>query len=107
LFPQHGAGRKQERQIALADWQERIIEDEPEMFLRGLIHSDGCRVINRVNGRPYPRYYFSQRSSDIREIFTAACLRLGLRVSTAGHNHLAIGRRMDVAFVDTFVGTKA
>ena len=52
LFPQHGAGRKHERRIALADWQQRIVEDEPEMFLRGLIHSDGCRVSTASAGGP-------------------------------------------------------
>ena len=107
LFPQHGAGRKHERRIALADWQQRIVEDEPEMFLRGLIHSDGCRVLNRVGGRAYPRYLFSQRSADIREIFAGACRRLGVTVSTAGRNQVSIGRRADVAFVDGFVGPKA
>src|SRR5579862_3390695 len=54
LFPQHGAGRKHERGIVRAAWQQRIVEDEPQMFLRGLIHSDGCRILNRVNGRAYP-----------------------------------------------------
>ena len=106
LFPQHGSGRKHERPITLAGWQQRIVEDEPEMFLRGLIHSDGCRILNRVGGKAYPRYLFSQRSADIREIFAAACRRLGVTVSTAGRNQLSIGRRMDVAFVDGFVGPK-
>ena len=106
LFPQHGTGRKHERRIALAKWQERIVEDEPEMFLRGLIHSDGCRVLNRVNGRAYPRYLFSQRSADISEIFSGACRRLGVTVSAAGRHQLSIGRRADVAFVDGFVGPK-
>ena len=35
LFPQHGAGRKHERNIALEDWQTRILEREPWRFLRG------------------------------------------------------------------------
>jgi len=107
LFPQHGRGRKHERRIVLAEWQERIVEDQPEMFLRGLIHSDGCRVLNRVNGRVYPRYFFSQRSADIREIFAGTCRRLGVTVSAAGRDQLSISRRMDVAFVDGFVGPKA
>ena len=33
--------------------------DHPKEFLRGLIHSDGCRVLNRVNGKGYPRYFFT------------------------------------------------
>ena len=48
LFPQHGPGRKHERKIELAPWQEAIVDREPEQFIRGLIHSDGCRTTNRV-----------------------------------------------------------
>lgn len=46
-FPQHGPGRKHERKIALEDWQQQIVDTYPEEFVRGLIHSDGCRTINR------------------------------------------------------------
>ena len=46
LFPQHGAGRKHLRPIALEQWQREIVQREPEVFLRGLFHSDGCRITN-------------------------------------------------------------
>jgi hypothetical protein len=63
LFPQHGPGPKHLRKIQLEPWQEAIVEREPEQFIRGLLHSDGCRVMNRVyvNGKDYayPRYSFS------------------------------------------------
>lgn len=65
LFPQHGPGHKHERRIALAPWQEAIVDREPQKFLRGLLHSDGCRVYNHVNGKDYPRYFFAQVSDDI------------------------------------------
>lgn len=45
LIPQHGPGRKHTRPIVLADWQERIVAAHTEEFLRGLIHSDGTRII--------------------------------------------------------------
>lgn len=70
LFPQHGPGRKHTREIALASWQQEIVEEYAEDFVRGLIHSDGCRAINRVR-RPlndgerwyeYPRYFFTNAS---------------------------------------------
>jgi len=35
LFPQHGPGRKHERKIELAPWQEAIVDREPEQFIRG------------------------------------------------------------------------
>src|SRR5207244_3852587 len=73
LFPQHGPGRKHERKIELVPWQEAIVQREPEQFIRGLLQSDGCRIINRVcvNGTDYayPRYLFSQVSKDIQGIF--------------------------------------
>jgi hypothetical protein len=49
LFPQHGSGRKHHRTIGLALWQVEIVEAHPGPFLRGLIHSDGWRGLNRVN----------------------------------------------------------
>ena len=77
LFPQHGPGKKHSRQIELVDWQREIVERCPGALLRGLIHSDGWRGLNRVfvKGRwyEYPRYQFSNRSADIRRIFTDAC----------------------------------
>ena len=48
LFPQHGPGRKHQRKIELAPWQEEIVAEYPGDFARGLFHSDGCRAINRV-----------------------------------------------------------
>ena len=59
LFPQHGAGRKHERPIVLAPWQQQLVDRRPAMLLRGLIQSDGCRVLNRVKGKDYPRYQFT------------------------------------------------
>lgn len=46
LFPQHGAGRKHLRKIELAEWQREIVAKYPEQLLRGLFHSDGCRIVN-------------------------------------------------------------
>ena len=51
LFPQHGPGRKHERRIVLASWQQEIVEAKGEAFLRGTIHSDGCRTVNRFTTR--------------------------------------------------------
>ena len=48
LFPQHGAGPKHKRRIALEPWQQRVVDRYPGRLLRGLIHSDGCRVTNKI-----------------------------------------------------------
>lgn len=106
LFPQHGPGRKHERKIELEQWQQEIVDRHPREFLRGLIHSDGCRVLNRVNGKDYPRYFFSQVSADIRGIFCAACDRLGIEYRHNRWNSISIARARSVALLDTFVGAK-
>jgi hypothetical protein len=110
LLPQHGPGRKHSRTIALAPWQQIIVEAYPGPFLRGLIHSDGWRGINRVDvkGRTYeyPRYQFSNRSDDIRRLFTYACDLVGIAWRPWGRYHVSVARRDAVALLDEFVGPK-
>ena len=48
LFPQHGPGPKHKRPIELAPWQRDLVSAQPWPFVRGMIHSDGCRATNRV-----------------------------------------------------------
>jgi hypothetical protein len=113
LFPQHGVGPKHQRLIALEPWQAEIALDEhPELFVRGLIHSDGWRGTNRVrgaNGRPYgyPRYQFSNRSADIRRLLVRACDALGVETRQMNAWTISIARRASVALLDEFVGPKS
>jgi hypothetical protein len=111
LLPQHGPGRKHSRTIALVPWQVEIVEEHPGRFLRGLIHSDGWRGLNRVHvkGRDYeyPRYQFSNRSDDIRTLFTHACELLGVAWRPWGRYHISVARREAVARLDQFVGPKS
>jgi hypothetical protein len=111
LFPQHGPGRKHHRPILLADWQRAIVAKYPGALLRGLIHSDGWRGLNRVfvKGKAYvyPRYQFSNRSDDIRKIFTDTCDLLGIEWRPWGRWHISVARRDSVAKLDRFVGPKA
>ena len=106
LFPQHGPRRKHERVIELLPWQREIARSHPGRLLRGLIHSDGCRILNRVNGTDYPRYHFSNMSSDIRQIFCNACEDYGIRWTTCREELLSVARRRDVARLDMVVGPK-
>jgi hypothetical protein len=115
LFPQHGTGRKHERPIVLAPWQRDIVERHPWPFVRGLIHSDGCRTVNRFktqlpSGRvaayAYPRYFFSNLSADIRGLFCDTCDRLGLRWTQSNHRNISISHRASVALLDEHVGPK-
>jgi hypothetical protein len=111
VIPQHGAGRKHSRPIELAPWQRAIVGAYPGPFLRGLIHSDGWRGVNRVHvkGRTYeyPRYQFSNRSDDIRQLFVYACEVLGVAWRPWGRYHISVARRDAVVLLDQFVGPKA
>lgn len=110
LFPQHGPGKKHRRRIELVDWQEQIVYEHPGRLLRGLIHSDGWRGLNRVHVKgkdySYSRYQFSSRSSDIRRIFTDTCDLLGIEWRRWGKWHVSVARRESVAKLDQFVGPK-
>ena len=114
-FPQHGRGKKHERRIVLADWQTRLCRAHPRDLLRGLIHSDGCRTINRFktklpSGRvaeyEYPRYFFSNLSADIRGIFCDHCEMLGIRWTQSNHRNISISDRRSVELMDRYVGPK-
>ena len=105
FFPQHGPGPKHLRRIELADWQ-RLVARYPDEFIAGLIHSDGCRCVNRVKGNEYPRYFFTNVSDDIRALFTMACRSLGIECRPDGRKNISIARRGSVELMDRFVGPK-
>jgi hypothetical protein len=106
LFPQHEAGRKHLRPVHLEWWQREIVCGCPERLLRGLIQSDGCRDLNFVNGKSYPRYQFSNESDDIRSIFIDACELLGIHWTTPSYKVVSVSRRPDVMKLDGFIGPK-
>jgi len=108
-FPQHGKGRKHERAIVLDDWQRVIVARHPGEFVRGLIHSDGCRTTNRFrttlpSGRlaeyAYGRYFFSNLSGDIRGLFCGACDALGVRWTMSNPRNISVAYRPSVARLD-------
>ena len=114
LIPQHGPGRKHERSIRLAAWQKEIVAEHSKQLIRGLIHSDGSRCLNRFTVQlkqgpkeyAYPRYFFSNHSLDIRNIFTEACDRLNIRWSLSNWRNVSVSHRDSVALLDEFVGPK-
>jgi hypothetical protein len=110
LFPQHGPGRKHERLIALSSWQKDLVRRHVKPFLRGLLHSDGSRFNNRVrvNGRlySYPRYTFTNASSDIRRLFCDACELLNIEWRLMNARNVSVAKRASVARLDEFVGAK-
>ena len=106
LFPQHGPGPKHLRKIELVFWQEYLLERFPRQLLRGLIHSDGCRSLNVVNGKAYPRYQFTNNSAAIRDIFCRACDITGIRWRQMNWKTISVARRPDVTHMDLFIGPK-
>ncbi len=112
FFPQHGAGAKHLRKIALESWQQQIVETHPLEFFRGLYHSDGSRYSNIVNGKDYPRYQFTNYSDDIRKLFCDTCDHLNINW-TVKHFHkeretdIYISKRKDVEYLDRMIGPKS
>ena len=111
LFPQHAQGKKHFRPILLEKWQEAAaIKECPKEFLRGLIHSDGCRSLNTVRrgskSHPYWRYQFTNLSEDIKGLFCAACDRLGIEWRRMNARNISVAKRSSVEFMDTFIGPK-
>jgi hypothetical protein len=105
-----------DRKIELVDWQREITTAHPRELLRGLIHSDGCRTMNRFktklpSGRvaayEYSRYFFSNLSEDIRGIFCEHCELLGIRWTQSNPRNISISHRKSVALMDEFIGPKA
>ena len=68
--------------------------------------------MNRVRNKAgrsyeYPRYQFSNRSDDIRELFTLACDRLGVEWRRMNQWNIAVSKRQSVARLDEFIGPKS
>ncbi len=114
LFPQHGPGKKHERGISLEGWQRGVVGAWPWEFVRGLIHSDGSRCVNwterTVNGErkryTYARYFFTNRSADIRRLYTGTLETLGVEWRQANAWNVSVARRASVELMDRHVGPK-
>ncbi len=118
MFPQHGPGKKHERPIKLEAWQQAIVDAYPWEFIRGLIHSDGCRITNWttriVAGErkryEYPRYFFTNVSDDIRRLFTDTLEKLGIEWTHCTRNgnpyNISVAKKAQVALLDAHVGPK-
>ena len=107
LFPQHGPGTKHLRPIRLEPWQQVLVEQATEEFIRGLIESDGCRVVANDRGVRSVRYHFSNRSEDILGLFSGALDQLGIPWTRPSRYGIAVYRKAAVARLDEFVGPKS
>jgi hypothetical protein len=109
-LPQHGVGPKHARPIVLLDWQTKIVTTDIRACLRGLIHSDGTRIIATERKGRYVRralrHAFSNRSEDILELFRSACEMIGVHCTRASKKQIAIYSKASVARPDEFIGPK-
>ena len=108
LFPQHGPGKKHDRDVRLEGWQWQAVFRSPGALLRGLIFSDGCSFVNHTDNRKYayPSYQFANLSGDILKVFCSACDLLGVRYRRYATS-IRINRRESVAIMHQHVGVKS
>lgn len=118
LFPQHGPGKKHDRRIALEPWQQQIVDSHPWELIRGLYHSDCCRITNwatRMVRRErkryeYPRYFFTNRSDDIRKLYGDTLTAVGVEWTSLARGskpfNISVARRASVTLMDAHVGPK-
>ncbi|TJZ51044.1 helix-turn-helix domain-containing protein [Streptomyces piniterrae] len=118
MFPQHGEGKKHERPIILEPWQQQIVDEYPWEFIRGLIHSDGCRITNwttrMVAGErkryEYPRYFFTNKSDDIRKLCSDTMTKVGVEWTVLARGsdpfNISVARKASVALMDQHIGPK-
>jgi hypothetical protein len=88
---------KHTRRIVLEPWQQEIVEAHTGPFLRGLFHSDGYT---------YPRYFFTNKSTDILDLCAAGLDRLGIAHRRPRPDTISVARRAAVAALDEHVGPK-
>lgn len=83
-------------------WRLRIVLDDkyPRII-------DRCRVVANDRGVRSVRYHFSNRSDDIRGLFSAALDELGIPWTRPRWFEIAVYRKAAVARLDEFVGPKA
>ncbi|MFB6604060.1 helix-turn-helix domain-containing protein [Streptomyces noursei] len=118
LVPQHGPGKKHDRAIRLESWQQAIVDACPWEFIRGLVHSDGCRITNWttrvVAGQrkryEYPRYFFTNKSADIRRLYAETLDKVDVewRTTRRGNEtyNVSVAKRDSVALMDQHIGPK-
>jgi hypothetical protein len=114
LFPQHGPGRKHERDLVLADWQREIVGQHPADLLRGLFHSDGCRANNwtrrlvagEMKRYDYPRWQFTNNSRDIQRWCCDALDLVDVPWRQSSWKTISVSTRAGVARLDELLGLK-
>jgi hypothetical protein len=101
--------------LRLEEWQVELVAAHPADLLRGLFHSDGCRVTNwatrRVDGEvrryEYGRWHFTNHSTDIQDFCTSALDRIEVPWRRSSWETISVSRREAVARLDELLGPKS
>jgi len=111
LFPQHAIGKKHLREIKLAEWQKEILDRHPALFIKGLIHSDGCFYTTKQNNKIYERYGFANRSIDIVDLVKEYLEKINIKYAchlnkTTQIYRLSISKKEEVQRLKALIGIK-
>ncbi|MHA6623014.1 hypothetical protein ACU436_38460 [Pseudonocardia sp. DLS-67] len=106
---------KHTRSIVLEPWQDELVDQHTGAFLRGLFHSDGCRITNWAPRKSagdarryeYPRYFFTNKSEDILALCSVSLDLLGVAHRFPRPDTISVARREAVAALDVVVGPKS
>ena len=86
------------------------MHEAPRSFVKALLETDGCRSTNTARHGDrryqYTRYQFTNKSDDIKDLFCAACDRIGVQWRVMNAMNISVARRDSVAILDEFVGPK-
>lgn len=61
---------------------------------------------DRLKRYSYPRYFFTNHSADIRELFQWACGLIGVESRPNNAWNISVAKRQSVAILDSFIGPK-
>lgn len=105
LFPQHGKGKKHNRDIILTDWQLDVID--PISIVKGLIMSDGSYYIDRQSG--IMKYSFSNKSVQLIGILAKYLSELGISFAIytkLKKTELVVHKKLEVEKLHEMIGDK-
>lgn len=110
IFSFYRVGRKHTYSIELENWHKEVIKSCTKDFWIGLYQSDGSRFYNKQSKQI--EYNFTQKSTDITNLFCWACdiLNIGYGAywcpSRAAYT-VSIVKSMDVANIEKFAKPKS
>jgi hypothetical protein len=87
----------------------KVPDSRADPFRRLALHQSlqGPAPKRAVGDYAYVRYFFTNYSADIRDIFCEHCDLLGIRWTQSSFKNVSIAHRDSVALLDSFVGPKS